>query len=99
MLTIIADYQSYPGKGDDVAAILGMHVTRTRAESGCSQFLVNRSDDDPDRFVLYEQYVDEAAFEWHRQTQHFRDYIESGVVPLLAARAWHRYHLVEPTTS
>ena len=50
----------------------------------------------PDGFVLYEQYVDEAAFEAHRQSPHFREYIEGGVVPLLAEREWHRYDLVGP---
>jgi quinol monooxygenase YgiN len=58
--------------------------------------MVNRSKDDPDRFVLYEQYFDEAAFQWRRKTPHFGRYVESGIVPLLFERTWNRYRLVEP---
>jgi quinol monooxygenase YgiN len=57
-------------------------------------FLVNRGIDDPDRFVLYEQYGDEAAFQEHRQSAHFRTNVESGVAPLLAERVWERFFLV-----
>jgi quinol monooxygenase YgiN len=98
VLTVIAQYQTSPGKGDNVAEVLALHVARTRAEPGCIHFVVHRSRDDPDQFVLYEQYLDGAAFEAHRQSAHFRDYVEHGVAPLLAARSWHLYDLVEPST-
>lgn len=99
MHTIIAYYTTAPGKGDEVAAVLAKHVVRTRAEPGCVQFLVNRSHDHPDKFVLYEQYVDEGALQDHRQTPHFREYIEGHVVPLLTERTWHQYDLVEPESA
>jgi quinol monooxygenase YgiN len=95
VLVVIARYQARPGAGDEVASILAQHVSPTRAEPGCVSFLVNRSGDDSDRFVLYEQYDDEAAFQAHRTTAHFRDYIEGRVVPLLAERTWERYRVIE----
>jgi len=82
VLVVIARYQTRPGAGDEVASILAQHVSPTRAEPGCRSFLVNRSEDDPDRFVLYEQYEDEAAFQAHRTT-------------LLAERTWERDRRVE----
>jgi quinol monooxygenase YgiN len=97
MLTVIAQYQTEPGGGDSVAAILARHAAQTRAEPGCILFLVNRSEQEPDQFVLYEQYIDEAAFEAHRQSPHFRDNVERAVAPLLAARSWQRYQLVAPS--
>lgn len=96
MLVVIARYRARPGRGDEVAALLAPHVAATRAEPGCETFLVNRSTDDGDRFVLYERYADEAAFEAHRESPHFREYVLGGVVPLLAEREWERYALVEP---
>jgi autoinducer 2-degrading protein len=96
MITVIACYRTQPGKGDDVAAILAVHTTPTRQEPGCITFVVNRSAEDPDRFVLYEQYADEDAFQAHRQTSHFRTYIEEAVVPLLVERDWQRYTVIEP---
>jgi (4S)-4-hydroxy-5-phosphonooxypentane-2,3-dione isomerase len=40
-------------------------------EPGCLRFDVVRSVSEPDRFLLYEWYVDEAAFEAHKTTQHY----------------------------
>lgn len=96
MLAIVAHYRAQPGKGEDVAAVLRKHITATRAEAGCALFVVNRSVDDPDCFALYEQYDDEAALEWHRESPHFRDYIAGQVIPLLEERTWQLYSIVEP---
>ena len=96
MLTVIAHYRTLPNRSDEVAATLGRHVAATRREPGCVQFTVNRSTEDPEGFVLYEQYVDEDAFEQHRGSSHFEEYILGTVVPLLAERTFQRYVLVEP---
>lgn len=96
MITVIARYQTQPGRGNEVASILSRHIPPSRAEPGCLAFVVNRSVDDPDHFVLYEQYADEPAFQAHRATPHFRDYIEGRVIPLLLERMWDCYDIVEP---
>lgn len=71
MLVVIARYHASPGRGDEVAALLEPHIAATRAEPSCECFLANRAADDGDRFVLYEQYADEAAFEAHRESPDF----------------------------
>ena len=95
MLVVIARYRTRAGKGDEVASVLALHRPATVAEPGCRAFVVNRSQDDGDRFVLYEQYEDEVAFEAHRVSPHFQRYIEGQVVPLLAERSWERFAVVE----
>jgi quinol monooxygenase YgiN len=74
-----------------VAAVLARHVTATRAEPGCVNFTAYRDPDDPDHFVLHEQYTDENAFKAHRQTAHFVGYVEGQIAPLLQDRNWRRY--------
>ena len=96
MIVVIARYQAQPGRGDEVASILAGHLVQTRGEPGCVSFLVNRGEDDGDRFVLYEQYADEAAFQAHRSSPHFRENVQNRIVPLLAERHWERYRLVGP---
>ncbi|MFI5282165.1 MAG: putative quinol monooxygenase [Candidatus Dormibacterales bacterium] len=96
MLTVIAQYLAKHGKGDEIASTLALHVAATRTEPGCIQFVVSRSGKDPDRFVLFEQYVDEAAFDVHRASLHFDRYIENTVVPLLAERTWDVYTSIDP---
>lgn len=91
MLTVIARYRAKPGRGDDVAAVLARHITATRAEKGCVQFEVSRSTDNRDEFVLYEKYVDEAAFDAHRETPHFKQNVLSLILPMLDERAWQKY--------
>jgi autoinducer 2-degrading protein len=43
----------------------------TRGEPGNLRFDVNQRADDPDGFVLYEVYRDEAGMEAHKQTAHY----------------------------
>ncbi len=96
MVTIVARYRARPGAGDAVAEILSKHVAATRGEEGCVQFDACRSREHTDEFVLYERYVDEAAFDSHRKTPHFVAYIEGRVIPLLAERTWQRYDEIRP---
>jgi autoinducer 2-degrading protein len=94
VLIVIAQYRAQPGTADDIAEVLRHHAVSSAAEPGCLQFTALRSADDPDRFVLYESYVDEAAFDEHRATPHFRTNIEGFVAPRLAERSWSRYEVV-----
>jgi quinol monooxygenase YgiN len=96
MVTVIARYRAKPGEGDAVAGVLQHHVAATRSEPGCIQFEASRSVEDPDEFVLFERYEDEAAFESHRASPHFHRYILGDVVNRLAERTWQRYATVAP---
>jgi len=46
-------------------------IASVRDEPGCLRFDVISDNADPDHFFFYEVYVDEAAFEAHRNTPHF----------------------------
>ena len=90
MVTVIASYVARAGAADEVAEILHEHGKSSRAEPGCIRFDAYRAVDDPVRFWLFEQYVDEAAFDEHRWTPHFRENVERRIVPMLAERVWTR---------
>jgi len=94
VITVVARYRAQPDRADEIARVLAEHVAATRREPGCVQFVAYRSSDDADQFLLYEQYVDETAFEAHRASAHFRGYVEGTIVPLLAERRWSRYREV-----
>jgi quinol monooxygenase YgiN len=95
-VTLIAEYQARPGKGDEVAGILPGHIEATRAEPGCLTFVAYRDRDDPDHFVLYEQYVDEQSLEAHRASPHFEANVAGRILPLLDARRAHRFDEIPP---
>ena len=44
-------------------------------------------------FLLYEHYMDEAALLGHRETPHFKEIIESTIMPLLEKRERELYTL------
>jgi quinol monooxygenase YgiN len=54
------------------------HFPETRSRlphgAGCLQYIVHRHHHDAARFFLYEQYLDEAALQSHRDSPHFQEY-------------------------
>jgi len=94
MRTLLARYRCRAGLGDEVAeALRRMAAAVSADEPACLVYRVSRSLDDPDVFVLYEEYADEEALLAHRETPHFRELVEGTVVPLLESR---ERELLEP---
>ena len=56
------------------------------SEPGCTFYQANRSPENPDHFLLFEQYRDDAALAAHRETAHFKEIIEGTIVPMLEHR-------------
>ena len=67
---------------------LADNASAARKEPGCKQFDVLVDPKDKTKVMLYEIYDDEAAFEAHQQTPHFKKYLAEAV-PLLASRQRH----------
>jgi quinol monooxygenase YgiN len=77
VLTVVAKIRAAKGKGDALAALLKEQVgVVTKAEPGCLIYRPHRSSKDPDLFIFYEQYKDEAAFDVHRKAPHLAAYRE-----------------------
>ena len=74
------------GESDTVAELLRRLAPLSRAEPGCLQYDAHRDPDDPDRFFLFERYVDEAALEAHAASLHFRELVLEEALPRLASR-------------
>jgi quinol monooxygenase YgiN len=64
-------------------------------EPGCRQFDVLVDPKDRTRVMLYEVYEDEAAFQTHQQTPHFKRYIAEAI-PLLQSRDRFIFRRVAP---
>ncbi|NJN16620.1 MAG: antibiotic biosynthesis monooxygenase [Oscillochloris sp.] len=95
MLVLVAWYECKPGEGDAVAEALARVAPIILAEEpGCTRFDVCRGRENPEHFLLYEHYVDEAALAVHRETPHFKQIIEGEIVPRLAKRERVLYNLI-----
>jgi (4S)-4-hydroxy-5-phosphonooxypentane-2,3-dione isomerase len=64
--------EANPGEEDAVGAILQGLVAPTTAEPGVKLFLPYRSPNNPASFFLYELYLDEAGWQQHQETPHFK---------------------------
>lgn len=64
-----------------------------RDEPGCHQFDVLHQAGQPTRFVLYEMYDDEDAFEAHRATPHFAAFNDQAA-DMIVNRASQRLHRI-----
>jgi autoinducer 2-degrading protein len=64
------------------------NAAASRREPGCRQFDIDVDPKDEAHLLLYEVYDDEATFERHQQTAHFKKYLAEAV-PLLASRQRH----------
>ena len=70
-VTVVARIRAAKGKGDALAALLVEQCAVVRkAEPGCLAYRVHRSTKDPELFLFYETYADDAAFEAHRTAPH-----------------------------
>ncbi len=77
VLTVVAKIRAAKGKGDALAALLQEQVAAVRsAEPGCLVYRPHRSTTDPDLFLFYEQYQDDAALDAHRKNPHLAAYRE-----------------------
>lgn len=91
---IVAYWRPRAGQTGKIEAILRELGEKIRAEPGNLMFVVNRSKDDPDEFLLYEQYKSEQAFAEHQQTAHFKTLVLERAVPLLERRERVAYSIM-----
>jgi len=96
MYVVAAQYYAKEGKDNEIAAILQTMIPISRAEPGCALYTVNRSVEDPRKFLLYEQYHDKSGYEAHMATEPFKEKILGQVVPMLESRVRSFYELIDP---
>jgi autoinducer 2-degrading protein len=72
MITILCNVHA---KGDALDAFREASLANaeaSRQEPGITRFDLLQQVDDPTRFLIYEEYVDEAATQAHKKTAHYQ---------------------------
>ena len=82
------------GRGGAAAHGAARQGGRTRLHALSRQSIA----ENPDLFLLYEHYADQAALAAHRETPHFKEIIEGTIVPLLDKRERELYTSVIDVT-
>lgn len=68
-----------PADYEAIAEILCRLTEASRKEPGCVSYIPHFVEGDPTTVVIYEQYKDGAALEFHRATPHFHQYAIGGL--------------------
>lgn len=64
-VTVLGFMTIQPGTGEILLKEIDALVAKTRAEPGCINYDFHQDNADPHRFVFYENFADQAAFDYH----------------------------------
>jgi quinol monooxygenase YgiN len=93
-LVVVAQWEAKDGEADRVAGILSQFLPKAQAEPGVELFLISRSKQNGAQFLFYELFANEAAFGAHQASDHFKKFIATEAIPLLAKRERTQYALI-----
>lgn len=71
---------------EQIADLLRKLTFASRREPGCVSYVAHTLEAEPDTVVIYEQYSDQAAAEFHRTTPHFQQFAVGGLFQLMRER-------------
>jgi quinol monooxygenase YgiN len=71
---------------EKVNDILCSLTAESRKEPGCISYIPHFIEGDNSTVLIYEQYKDEAALDFHRNTPHFHQYAIGGLYQLMLDR-------------
>ena len=77
MLILAVHLTVQSGKEDDVIPMFQELQAGSRREPGCITYIVQRSRENPRRYLVYEQYTDQAALDAHRISDDVEKAIEA----------------------
>jgi quinol monooxygenase YgiN len=83
------------GEEDRAAELIRRLVEASSAEPGAVHYLAHRDPEDPRVFLTYEQYADQAAYEAHGASDHFKTIALGELFPLMESRERAVYETLE----
>ncbi len=69
-LTVIATFQSLPGRELELRSALMTLIAPTLKEEGCLNYDLHQSKEDPTKFLFYENWVSKEFLDHHLQSDH-----------------------------
>lgn len=76
MVVLVVTWMALKGHEEDAARLFAKLAAESRKEPGCVMYVVHCNKTNPARFLVYEQYRDEAALETHRASPHFKEFAQ-----------------------
>ncbi len=94
MITFTVRMRFDPAEHDEIASMLRELTAASRQEPGCASYIAHFVDGEAATVLIYEQYRDAAAVEFHRETPHFKEYAIGGLYQKMLERHVENLHAV-----
>ncbi len=91
---VVALWRAKEGQEETIARVIEKMTPLSLQEAGVLQYQGHRSLADPRLFMLYEQYVDEAAYQAHVESAHAKQYALAEGIPNLESRERFVYETI-----
>ena len=95
MLIVHCNVQVVDGGADAFIAASLANAEASRQEPGVQVFDLHRSVDDPNRFVLVEQYAADDDLEYHKTQEHYLTWREAVADLMPVPRVTYKFHPYE----
>jgi quinol monooxygenase YgiN len=95
MVSFIVRMQFAEEDRQKVAGMLRSLAEASREEPGCVTYVPHTLQADPDTVLIYEQYRDPAALEFHRASPHFQEFAAGGLYQLMRQRELENLNAVD----
>ena len=92
---VAATWLAKDGEEKRVEETIKTMTPLSRAEPGTVFYQAQVNPEDPRTFFLYEQYVDEAAYETHKATPHFQENVFGYIIEYLEERSVKTYTTID----
>ena len=95
MIVLKVDMLVRPGAEEKCKECIRILQKHSRQEPGCLMYVGHQSTENPRKFLIYEQYKDQAALDTHRAAPYFKQYVNGGLDPIMENRTRELYATVE----
>jgi quinol monooxygenase YgiN len=92
---LVARMTTREGEEERAAELIRQLGEASRQEPGNVHYIAHRDPENPRVFLMYEQYRDQAAFEEHGQTEHFKTLGPGELFPLMESRERNFYETLD----
>ena len=69
-ITVVATFEAKPGKENELRRALLTLIAPTRKETGCINYDLHQSPDEPRKFLFHENWMDKKSLDAHLQNTH-----------------------------
>lgn len=82
-IVCIARLVAKEGQADNLLVVLKKLIKSSKSESGCVSYQLHRSVENPGIFTFVDKFKDQAAFDYHCETEHVKEAFDSVIPPLV----------------